>query len=82
MKNVLSMTIVFAILAWVVSLNMAHAQQQTVIVNNYQPSGHFCWGLVGCLVAHALDEQERQPQGPHACNVWNGRRYVQGTCAP
>lgn len=71
---------------------------QNIIINNYQTQsapygGRFCWGLLGCLVAHAMDEHERQDalslmrerqvaQGPHACNVWNGRRYVRGTCAP
>lgn len=61
---------------------------QNIIINNYQTQSapyptRFCWGLIGCLVAHAMDESERQAaQGPHACNVWNGRRYVPGTCAP
>lgn len=64
------------------------AGAETVIINNYpQATGHFCWGLVGCLIAHAMDEQDRQAElrensGPHSCNVWNGRRYVQATCAP
>jgi hypothetical protein len=52
----------------------------TVIINNYQPSTRFCWGIIGCLVAHAMDEQDRQAQGPHACNVWNGRAWVGATC--
>ena len=67
-------------------ISAAPASASSVIINNYQtqvaPSGRFCWGIVGCLIAHAMDEQDRQAQGPHACNVWNGRRYVQATCAP
>lgn len=85
--KLISAAIVFAILAWVMSMNLAHAGQN-IIINNYQVqsapyASRFCWGLIGCLVAHAMDEQDRQAaQGPHACNVWNGREYVRGTCAP
>lgn len=64
-----------------------HAHAESVIINNYQtqgaaPSGRFCWGIIGCIIAGAMDAQDRQAQGPHACNVWNGRRYVTATCAP
>ena len=60
---------------------------QNIIINNYQvqqaTSGRFCWGLIGCLVAHAMDEEDRRAAAlPRACNVWNGRQYVPGTCAP
>jgi cytochrome c2 len=62
----------------------AHAESVTIY--NYQtqeaPSGHFCWGLIGCLVAHALDENDRRTVGPHVCNVWNGRAYVPAMCGP
>ena len=61
----------------------AHAHDQTVIVNNYQPQGLFCWGLIGCLVAHALNQQEQHgaQKHPYLCEVWNGRAWVNATCA-
>jgi cytochrome c2 len=65
---------------------LTQARAESVTIYNYQvqeaPSGHFCWGLIGCLVAHALDEQDRRTVGPHVCNVWNGHAYVPAMCAP
>lgn len=76
--------LIVALASMWLATSAAHAERN-IIINNYQTpyAGRFCWGLIGCLIARSMDEQDRQTAlGPHACNVWNGRQYVRGTCAP
>jgi hypothetical protein len=55
MKNILSMTIVLAILVWVVSLNIAHAQQRNVY-------GEALYGrnVYGQDVQDVMQQQQRE----------------------
>lgn len=63
------------------------AKAENVIVNNYlvETEPRWCTGLM-CLLAPAIwaeqDRQAREAQGPHPCQVWNGRAWVSATCAP
>jgi hypothetical protein len=71
------------VLAAVLAASPAAAAQNIIINNNVQVgAAHWCRGL-GCLFWHpGSPGWPIAEQGPHACNVWNGRQYVRATCGP